>query len=142
MTEPSLTQYAENSAEALLRVIALFMVSDGELADSELEVLERLGVLETLGASRERLADVFDAYCDDLIVHAGTAAYVGLADTEWVDAVIAPVTDHERRRYLAATLLHLAQADGELDDAERSVYQHLLDAWDLDLAELTSTAAG
>jgi uncharacterized tellurite resistance protein B-like protein len=142
MTQPNLTRYPENSAEALLRVITLFVVSDGELTDSELEALESLGVLETLGASRERLADVFDAYCDDLIVHAGTAAYVGLADSDWVDAVIAPVTDPERRRYLAATLLHLAQADGHPGDAERSVYRHLLDAWGLDLGELTSTAAG
>jgi uncharacterized tellurite resistance protein B-like protein len=142
MSQPQLTSYTENSAEALLRVITLFVTSDGELADSELETLESLGVLATLGTTREALADVFDAYCDDLIVHAGTAAYVGLADTEWVDAVIAPVTDPERRRYLAATLLHLAQADGHLGDAERSVYRHLLEAWGLDLEELTSTAAG
>ncbi|MFZ0791467.1 MAG: TerB family tellurite resistance protein, partial [Chromatiaceae bacterium] len=105
MTHPQLTPYAENSTEAMLRAITLFIVSDGDLADSELDTVDRLGVLDTLGADRERFAQVFDAYCDDLIAHAGTARYVGLADPDWVDAVLAPVTDPDRRRYIAAALL-------------------------------------
>jgi hypothetical protein len=60
MTEPHLTPYAENSPEAMLRIIALFIVSDGELAEAEIDVLDRLGVLDTLGVDREAFALVFD----------------------------------------------------------------------------------
>lgn len=138
MTQPELTPYAENSPESMLRVITLFIVSDGELADLEMDTVERLGVLRTLGLDRDRFAQVFDAYCDDLIAHAGTARYVGVADADWVDAVIGPVTDPERRRYLAATLLHVAQADGRFADAELAVFRRMIERWGLDLDELTA----
>jgi uncharacterized tellurite resistance protein B-like protein len=138
MTLPQLTPYAENSPEAMLRVITLFVVSDGELADSEMDTIERLGVLGTLAVDRERFALVFDAYCDDLIAHAGTSRYVGLADQDWVDAVLAPVTDPDRRRYIAATLLLVARSDGHFADAELSVYRRMLGRWGLDIEELTA----
>jgi len=138
MTQPQLMSYDENSPESMLRVITLFIVSDGELADAEMDTVENLGVLDTLGVDRDCFAQVFDAYCDDLISHAGTSRYVGVADPDWVDAVLAPVTDPERRRYLAATLLHAARSDGRLAEAERAVYRHLLERWGLDLDELTA----
>ncbi|MBS1202519.1 MAG: hypothetical protein H6R22_1028 [Chromatiaceae bacterium] len=138
MTHPQLTPYAENSTEAMLRIITLFIVSDGDLADSELDTVDRLGVLDTLGVDRERFAQVFDAYCDDLIAHAGTARYVGLADPDWVDAVLAPVTDPDRRRYIAAALLLIARSDGHFADAELAVYRRMLERWGLDFEELTA----
>ena len=136
MTEPELTPYAENSPEAILRVITLFVVSDGELHDAEMDTLERFGVLDTLGVDRDRFAMVFDGYCDDLIAHAGSARYVGLADPDWVDAVLAPITDETQRRYLAATLLMVARADGHFADAELTIVRRMLDRWGLSLDSL------
>jgi uncharacterized tellurite resistance protein B-like protein len=136
MTELALTPYAENSPEAVLRVITLFILSDGELADAEMDMLDQLGVLETLGVDRERFALVIDAYCDDLIAHAGSARFVALADPDWVDAVLAGITDPQRRRWLAATLLLVARSDGYFADAELGVYRRMLDRWGLDLDEL------
>lgn len=138
MTEPEFTQYPENSPEAMLRVITLFVVCDGDVAEGEMDILDRLGVLDTIGADRDLFARVFDAYCDDLIAHAGTARYVGLADTDWVDRVLASVTDPERRRYLASTLLLVARSDGYFADAELTVYRQMLDRWGLDLDHLIS----
>jgi uncharacterized tellurite resistance protein B-like protein len=138
MTAPHLTHYPENSPQAMLRIIALFIVSDGELAEAEIDVLDRLGVLTTLGVDREAFALVFDTYCDDLIAHAGSARFVGLADPEWVDAVLAGVTDPERRRFVAATLLHVANSDDHLADAELAVYRRMLARWGLDIEELTA----
>jgi hypothetical protein len=138
MTLPELTPYPENSPEASLRVITLFIVSDGELHDGEIDILDRLGILDALGSDRERFAQVFDAYCDDLIAHAGTARYVGLADTDWVDAVIAGITDQGLRQYLASALLLVARSDGYFADAELTVYRQILDRWGLDLDQLTA----
>ncbi len=138
MAQPQLTPYPENSPDAMLRVVTLFIVSDGELADSEMDTVEQLGVLDTLGVDRERFALVFDAYCDDLIAHAGSSRYVGLADPDWVDAVLAPVTDADRRRYIAAALLLIARSDGHFADAELSVFRRMVERWGLDLDELTA----
>ena len=139
-SHPELTPYPDNSPEAMLRVITLFVVCDGDVAEGEMEIVDRLGVLETIGADRDLFAQVFDGYCDDLIAHAGTARYVGLADTEWVDAVLAGITDPERRRYLASALLLIARSDGHFADAELTVYRQMLDRWGLDVDQLAAAS--
>ncbi len=136
MTRPQLTAYPDNSPEALLRVIAMFIVSDGEVADAELEICQRLGVLAAVGGDRETFARVFDSYCDDLIQHAGTRRTVALADAEWVEAILAPVTDLAHRRLLAQTLLVVARSDGWFADAELKVVRQMLDHWGLALEDL------
>lgn len=136
MPLPELTTYPENSTEAMLRVLALFIISDGEVADAEIDLIGELGVLEALGASWDRFAVVLDTYCDDLIAHAGTSRYVGVADRDWVDAVLAGVTDPERRRVLASTLLLVARSDGYFADAELAVFRQVLNRWGLDIEEL------
>lgn len=131
-----LTPYPDNSAEAMLRVIALFIVGDGEVKDEELGALEEMRAFHLFGVDRERFAEVFDAYCDDLILHAGTARFVALADPQWVDAVLAPVTDRAAQRTLARVLLLLARSDGFFADAELVIYRQLLDRWRIDLDSL------
>jgi uncharacterized tellurite resistance protein B-like protein len=133
---PQLTPYPENSPEALLRVIAMFIVSDGEVADSELDAVERLGVLGAVGGDRETFARVFDSYCDDIILHAGTRRLVALADADWVEAILAPVTDPASRRLLARTLLLVARSDGWFADAELKVVRQVLDQWGVALEDL------
>jgi len=136
VTKPQLTVYPDNSPEALLRVLAMFIVSDGEVADAELDICERLGVLAAVGGDRETFARVFDTYCDDLIVHAGTRRMVALADAEWVAAILVPVTDPASRRLLAQTLLVVARSDGWFADAELKVVRQMLDHWGLALEDL------
>ena len=136
MDQPTLTPYPANSPEAMLRIITLFVICDGDLAEGEMEILEQIGVLDTLGVDRNLFAMVFDAYCDDLIAHAGTARYVALADQDWVDSVLSGVTDPKLRRYLAQTLLLVAHSDGHFADAELTVYRQMLDRWGLDVDQL------
>lgn len=133
---PEITPYADNSAEAMLRVISLFIIGDGEVKDEEMDMLEQLGVFERFGVDRDDFARVFDGYCDDLIAHAGTARFVGLADPDWVDTVLAPVTDRVSRRTLARMLLLLARSDGFFSDAELAIYRQILDRWEIDIDSL------
>lgn len=133
---PEITPYSDNSAEAMLRVISLFIISDGEVKDEEMDMLEQLGLFERFGVDREVFAKVFDGYCDDLIARAGTARFVGLADPDWVDTVLAPVTDRVSRRNLARMLLLLARSDGFFSDAELAVYRQMLDRWEIDIDSL------
>jgi uncharacterized tellurite resistance protein B-like protein len=136
MPVPEITRYRDDSVEAVLRVIALFIISDGEVSDEEMAALETLGVFERFRVDREVFAEVFDAYCDDLIAHAGTARFVGLADPDWVDAVLEPIKDRGARRTLARMLLLLARSDGFFADAELAVYRRLLDRWEIEIDSL------
>ncbi len=131
-----ITPYPDNSADAMLRVISLFIISDGEVKDEEMDMLEELGVFNRFGVDREEFAKVFDAYCDDLIEHAGTARFVGLADPDWVDSVLASVTDRTARRTLARILLLLARSDGFFSDVELAIYRQMLDRWEIDIDSL------
>ncbi len=140
MPSPQLTPYPENSNEAMLRVLALFIISDGEVADAEIEILDKLGILKSFGADPEQLASVIDTYCDDLIAHAGTSRYVGVADPDWVDAVLGGVTENDRRRLLAVSLLLVARSDGYFADAELAVYRRMLDRWELEIDSLLPAA--
>lgn len=133
---PEITPYPDNSADSMLRVIALFIISDGEVKDEEMDMLEALGVFQRFGVDREDFAKVFDGYCDDLIAHAGTARFVGLADPDWVDLILAPVTDRTARRTLARILLLLARSDGFFADAELAIYRRMLDRWEIDVDSL------
>jgi hypothetical protein len=133
---PEITTYADNSAEAMLRVISLFIIGDGEVKDEEMEMIEQLGVFERFGVDRDDFARIFDGYCDDLIAHAGTARFVGLADPDWVDTILAPVTDRVSRRTLARMLLLLARSDGFFADAELAIYRQMLDRWEIDIDSL------
>ncbi|EGV19993.1 hypothetical protein [Thiocapsa marina] len=133
---PEITTYADNSAEAMLRVISLFIIGDGEVKDEEMEMLEQLGVFERFGVDRDDFARIFDGYCDDLIAHAGTARFVGLADPDWVDTILAPVTDRVSRRTLARMLLLLARSDGFFADAELAIYRQMLDRWEIEIDSL------
>jgi uncharacterized membrane protein YebE (DUF533 family) len=136
VTEPKLTPYPDNSPEALMRVLAMFIMSDGDVADAEMDTIQDLGVLAALGGDRPRFAAIFDGYCDDLILHAGARPLVTLADAGWVAAVLAPVTDPAKRRLLAQTLLVVARSDGWFADAELKVVRQMLDQWGLTLEDL------
>jgi hypothetical protein len=136
VSEPDLTLYPDNSPQALMRVLAMFIMSDADVADAEMDAIEDLGVLAALGGDRESFAEIFDGYCDDLIVHAGTRPLVTLADADWVKAVLTPITDPVKRRLIAQTLLVVARSDGWFADAELKVVRQMLDQWGLTLEDL------
>ena len=138
MKKPIMTVYPVDSSRAMLRVIALFVMCDGDVAEWEMEPLEKLGIFSMLNADPELFATVLDTYCDDLIAHAGASRRVALVDPAWVDAVLEPIQDPERRRLLTRILLVLARADGQFGDIELAVVQRVLGRWDIELDSLAA----
>jgi uncharacterized tellurite resistance protein B-like protein len=136
----ALTAYPDDSLDALLRVVVMFAVTDGDVAASEVEVLDRLGVLKALGADHPRLTHVARQYFDDLQHQAALRGHVDLNDDAWLDRVLAPVRSHGNRLLLARLLLVMARADGRFADPELAVLRRLLERWDLTLEDLGSGA--
>jgi uncharacterized tellurite resistance protein B-like protein len=135
---PRIARYASDSTEAMLRVITMFMVADGEVRAGEVQVLDRLGILQELGTERERLSAVARQYFADLDRQAAAQGRVDLNDDAWVDAVLEPIQGTRARLFLARLLLVIARADGRFADAELGLLRRILERWNLSLEDLAN----
>ena len=125
-------RYTQNSPEAMARIIALVVLADGDLDDCEVEMLDRLGVYERIGASRRTFIRVVQEYFEDLL-RDHTGDRVPLLDAQRLDAVLDAVDDEKKRVDLAAIMLSLISADGDMSDAELATLRHVLEHWGLTL---------
>jgi uncharacterized tellurite resistance protein B-like protein len=125
--------YPPNSPEAVARVLAMAMITDGEVDDAEIELFDRLALFPMIGLSREAFAQVLSDYCTDLRAAEGGPL---AADAAVVDAVIADVDDPRRRLVTCAAMLSVCYADGRFDAAELSVMRRVLTRWNLTVEAL------
>ncbi|MGB0721004.1 MAG: TerB family tellurite resistance protein [Gammaproteobacteria bacterium] len=138
MYENLLTSYPGNSPEAMMRVLAMFIFSDGDVSDAEMDAIDSLNLLAMLGGDANTFAQVIVDYSDDLIAHSRDPAHIGLADGDFVDAILAPITDPDKRKTLARALLVMAKSDGRFDEPELAVMHRTLRDWDLSLEDLAA----
>ena len=127
--------YPRNSPEAMARIIALILLADGDLDDGEVEMLDDLGVYDRLGVSRKTFIRVVQEYFEDLL-HDDTGDRIRLLDAKRLDVVLDGVDDEKKRIDLAAMMLSLISADGDMNDAELATLRHVLVHWGLTLEEI------
>jgi uncharacterized tellurite resistance protein B-like protein len=125
--------YPRNSPEAVARVLAMAMITDGEVDDAEIALFDRLDLFRMVGLSRQDFAQVLSDYCTDLRAADGGPL---AADAAVVDAVIADVDDPHRRLMACAAMLSVCYADGRFDAAELSVMRQVLRRWNLTVESL------
>jgi uncharacterized tellurite resistance protein B-like protein len=124
--------YPVNSPHAMARVIAMMMVTDGALHDSEIEFLERNHAFEALGLSRIEFREVAQQYCADLIATSAAADAIHLIDPVRIDQIIACVTDMKKRKIVCKQALGIIAADGDVGGQETAVFRYVLTMWDID----------
>ncbi len=127
--------YTQNSPEAMARIIALILLADGDLDDGEVDMLDHLGVYDRLGVSRKTFIRVVKEYFDDLL-HDDTGDRIRLLDAKRLDVVLDGVDDEKKRIDLAAIMLSLISADGDMNDAELATLRHVLSHWGLTLDQI------
>jgi uncharacterized tellurite resistance protein B-like protein len=130
------TDYAVNSPEAVSRILAMMMITDAKLDDRELDVLDRLRILELVGISKERFSEVVRDYCQDLTRSGNSSGRIRMVDKARIDRIVDLVDDHETRLKACRMLLNIASADGTLHDAELAVFRYILERWGLTLESL------
>jgi uncharacterized tellurite resistance protein B-like protein len=119
----------------MARIIALILLADGDLDDGEVEMLDDLGVYDRLGVSRKTFIRVVQEYFEDLL-HDDTGDLIRLLDAKRLDVVLDGV-DHDKKRVdLAAMMLSLISADGNMNDAELATLRHVPVHWGLTLEEI------
>jgi uncharacterized tellurite resistance protein B-like protein len=119
----------------MARIIALVMLSDADLDDAEVEMLDRLGIYERIGASRKTFIRVVKEYFDDLLQD-NPGERIRLIDAKRLDTVLDAVDDKQKRLDLAGMMLRLIGADGTMNDAELATLRHVLARWGLTLEQI------
>ncbi|MCX7205085.1 MAG: hypothetical protein NT086_03690 [Proteobacteria bacterium] len=131
-------KYANNSPEAMARILVMQMVCDGNFNPEELEELEHLHVYEVIGISRKGFIQVLQDYCNDISNEADDEGRISLINRERIDRILDSVTDPKKCLQVAAMALDLSKSDKIINDAELAVFSHMLGHWHLTLDSLQS----
>ncbi|HEX9181500.1 MAG TPA: hypothetical protein VF859_13965 [Burkholderiales bacterium] len=129
-------RYPRNSPQAIARVLAMMMVTDGKLDPREIEVLEQLNIYEIVGISRVGFMGVVHDYCSDLLASGNAEGRIRLVDKARIDEVVGLVDDRRSRVLVCGMLLNIVNADDRISDTELAVLRYILDSWCLPLDAL------
>jgi len=131
-----LNRYANNSPEAIARLVALFMVTDGHMDERELDTLEKLHVYELIGLPRKRFVTILTELCDAFADAEREDGSIALLDKERVDDYLSLVTDRTKRLLTCALALDVCKSDGSIGDAEMALLRYMMGSWRISLDDL------
>jgi hypothetical protein len=134
-------RYAPNSPDAMVRLLVMLMMSDGNMDPREIDSLETLHIYEALGVSRTRFIEILHAYCNDLSDEADEEGRIHLVDRARIDAMLDDVTDPQKQLLVATLALDMAKADEVISEAELAIYAHMLERWHLTLNDIEAAFA-
>ncbi len=104
--------YPCNSPEAAARLVALVLIADGHVCQSELDALERLDAARELGLPPDAMPRIVQTLCEDLLLGAySSGSLLANVDDGALISLMAEVTDPALR----AKVLRLAQAVANAD---------------------------
>lgn len=129
-------RYPRNSPQAIARVLAMMMVTDGKLHPREIAVLDELRIYDIVGISRLGFMSVVHDYCSDLLAAGGASGRIRLVDKTRIDEVIGLVDDRRSRVLACGMLLNIVSADDQISDPELAVLRYILERWSLPLDAL------
>ncbi len=140
MVSATMRPYAANSPSAAARIIALTVVADGDISQPEIDLLESLGVHDQLGLERQALHEVFDAFCEDLLLTQQLRyADVCPVDEPTLAALMADISDPALRMRLLGLCVALAESDDRVAEGEQIVLKAAVKYWGLRSNTLQST---
>ena len=134
-------RYPTDSPQAAARIVALTVVADGDIADAEIEWLERLAVHQQLGLTRPEWLTVLDTFCEDLL---------SSQQLQWADAcpvdertlaeLMAEIQDPALRLKVLRLCVDLAEIDARVTEGESVVLVAAVDHWGMHHAMRQPTA--
>jgi uncharacterized tellurite resistance protein B-like protein len=132
-------RYPRNSPQAAARIVALTVLADGDIGESEIELLDRLKVHTQLGLERSELHAVLDTFCEDLL----SSMQLAFADACPVDErtlarLMADIDDPDLRVKLLRLCVDLAESDAEVAEGELIVLNSAVEHWGLQYEMLRS----
>lgn len=108
--------YITDSAHAAGRLLALTMVVDGNLTESELSAMHRTRILKYVELEPSAFQQLLQELCDDLLV--SSACGVVQLPPAVLDSMLEEIDNPDLRRHLLQAMWSIADADGWLADGE------------------------
>ncbi|QZA81695.1 TerB family tellurite resistance protein [Deefgea piscis] len=124
-------RYSVNSHEAVCRLLALSLVSDGGIDQSEFQAIRDSKVLTQLGISEHTLHDVMQGLCDDLIHYANGLNQLEL-DEVLIDQLLAEIDEPRLQMTVLRAMLGIVDADGWFADGEAVLIARAMACWQFD----------
>ena len=134
--------YPRNSPEAAARIVALVLISDGNVCRSEVETLQRLGVEPQLGLAPGAFAQVVHTLCEDLLMGAYTGGSMMCSvDEATLASLLAEVDEPTLQDRVLRLAGAAAEADTHLAEAEAMVVAAARRQWRIGEAGQPARAA-
>lgn len=122
--------YPRNSPQAAARVLALVLISDGNVCRTELDTLSRHADLRNLGLDPQQLHGIVRTLCEDLLMEGfdGRSVLTRVGD-DWLARLVSEVD----APHLQAQVMRLAalavQADQHLSESEVAMIDAIRHIW-------------
>ncbi|MBL8393496.1 MAG: hypothetical protein JNK99_01935 [Candidatus Accumulibacter sp.] len=132
--------YTTDSTEAMSRVVALALLADGALDNSEIESLTRHGICDRLHIAPATLDRVIHEFCNDLL-QCAKAPNIGQIelDRELIDHLLEDIRSPELQQQALGAIVDIVNADGCLNGGEAIVIAEAMSLWGLELQQVTRT---
>jgi len=128
--------YPSNSPQAIARLLAMFMITDGNMDPRELDLLENVNVYDLIGLPRKQFAQVLADYCDDISDEAEQDGTIHLLDTDRIEFMLGEVTDRNKRILTCVLAMDISKSDGTISDPEIVLLRHMMKEWNISLEDL------
>jgi len=121
--------YPPDSPEAVSRLLALTVISDGGGSPPEISATYRLGILDHAGIDEAMFDQVLQALTADL---PGTADGLASVDAGIIDQCLAEIVRPDLRLRLWKAMWQLAYADDSFAHAELALLHRATSAWGIE----------
>ena len=112
----------------MARLVVLALLADGQLDESELEVLNRRGAFAALGISREDFVRVLYDFCADAArLSEGFGGY--RLSPALLAGLFAEVDDPRARERVLGLIVAVVSSDGRFTDGEEKLFRSAMEAW-------------
>ena len=120
------------------QLVVLTLVADGELANREIEAIDRHHIAELIGVPRDTLVQAVAEHCKGLLASHATQGAVRVLDLEHTERLLDSITDPALQKLICRAMLVLAKADGRISLSEQTLLRHALTRWGLTLESVSA----
>ena len=133
--------YPLNSPQAAARIVALAMVVDGQLGQTEIDVLERLNAPARLGLLLSELRTIVRRLCEDLLLSLEPGDFsMCHVDERTLAQLMAEIDNPQLRRTVLGLCIAVVEADSQVSDGEALVLVAAVEHWGMHRAMLETGA--
>lgn len=133
--------YPINSKQAMARIIALSIIADGGLDQSELQALDNSQILKHLRMSEAEFDQIMHELCNDMLqTFDGMPHGSILLDANVIHRLLDEIQDPTLQKILLKVIVAVVDADGRVTEGEAILVDQALSYWNIDLSELVESS--